>query len=62
MEQDSNIAKKQLYNFYKKMGFKRYKQSEYFYLNPAFPNPQLDKININELSQQYFNNSLIFRL
>ena len=50
MEQDSNIAKKQLYNFYKKMGFKRYKQSEYFYLNPAFPNPQLDKININELS------------
>ena len=26
MEQDSNIAKKQLYNFYKKMGFKRYKK------------------------------------
>ena len=50
MEQDSNIAKKQLYNFYKKMGFKRYKRSEYFYLNPAFPNPKLDKININELS------------
>ena len=50
MEQDSNIAKKQLYNFYKKMGFKRYEKSEYFYLNPAFPNPQLDKININELS------------
>ena len=49
-KQDSNIAKKQLYNFYKKMGFKRYKRSEYFYLNPAFQNPQLDKININELS------------
>ena len=50
MRQDSNIAKKQLYNFYKEMGFKRYKRSEYFYLNPAFQNPKLDKIDINELS------------
>lgn len=32
------------------MGFKRYKRSEYFYLNPAFQNPKLDKIDINELS------------
>lgn len=50
MEQDDDTAKKQLYSFYKKMGFKRYKHSEYFYLNPYFQNPKLDKINLNELS------------
>lgn len=47
MVQDGDIAKKQLYNFYKKMGFTRYKHSEYFYLNPNYQNPQMDDIKMN---------------
>jgi GNAT superfamily N-acetyltransferase len=46
--QDEKVAKKQLYKFYKSLGFMQYLKTEYFYMNPTLINQHLDKINLNE--------------
>ena len=45
--QDEKIAKKQLYKFYKSLGFTQYFKTEYFYINPALTNKKLDKVNLD---------------
>lgn len=50
--QDEKVAKKQLYSFYKSVGFSQYKKSEYFYLDPSLKNKKLDKIHLSD----YFKN------
>jgi GNAT superfamily N-acetyltransferase len=46
--QDEKVAKKQLYKFYKSLGFTQYLKTEYFYMDPTLKNKHLDKINLNE--------------
>lgn len=45
---DEKVACKQLFNFYKSVGFTRYNKTAYFYLSPVMINKKLDKIDLNE--------------
>jgi hypothetical protein len=37
-----------VYSYYQKIGFERYEDSDYFYLNPALINEKFDAIDIEE--------------
>ena len=52
--QDEKMAKKQLYKFYKSLGFTQYLRTEYFYINPALINKKLDKIDLDEYMRNDF--------
>ena len=46
--QDEKMARKQLYEFYKSLGFMQHLKTEYFYINPALINKKLDEIDLDE--------------
>ena len=52
--QDETTARKQLYKFYKSLGFRQYSKTDYFYINPAFVNKKLDKVDIDEYMRNDF--------
>lgn len=46
--QNEKMARKQLNQFYKSIGFTQYPKSEYFYLDPDKQNRKLEKIDLSE--------------
>ena len=45
---DEEFSFLKVYSYYQKIGFERYEDSDYFYLNPALINEKFDAIDIEE--------------